>query len=203
MRRYQSIAIDCGFDKNLSLEVWKLLEFSASSVTELKIKCIVLDAPSILHLSNLQVLKLMLVPTNVRNVLLLSTSSLRRLKLKIELPMKSQSDQDSLACLQSCVQRNHKLQELELHGSVQCQFFFDEDVSKFISFQLQSLKVKTVMPLALISEVNDLIFIKFLVSISMPQKPLYRWLSTKCSSTRYQQFAIFDLASHRYHELQS
>lgn len=166
VRSYHNLAIDCRFDRNLSLELWKLLEFSASTITELSIKSIKLESTSPLTLPNLQVLKLTYVPTSVRNILISSSSSLKKLKLKLESPLKwnetSGSDEESLACIRNCLEKNNKLQELELHGSVQYRSFFDGNLSNVVRFQLESLTIKSRMRLALISEENERHLIAFL-----------------------------------------
>lgn len=169
IRKYQSVAIDCRFDKNLSLEFWKLLEVLARFVTELKIKSIQLDSPSSISLPRLQTLKLTYVPVAVRNVLISQTRALRKLKLKLESPLKwskPRSDQESLTCIRNCLKQNQMLQELELHGASQYHFLFDDDMSEVLSFQLLSLKVKTDTRLALISEENERNFLSFLTTQS-------------------------------------
>lgn len=167
-RFYQNVSIDCRFDRNLSLEFWKLLKFLELSVTELKIKSIKMELLTPLALPKLQVLKLTYVPTNIRNILLSSCDNLTKLKLKMESPLKwsesSRPDQESITCIRACMERNQMLQELELHGSIQYNSFFDEDFSDIVRFKLKSLKVKTGMRLALISEKNELKFINFLTT---------------------------------------
>lgn len=167
VRSYYNIAIDCRFNRDLSLELWKWLKFSASKISELSIKSIKLESAMPLSLPNLQVLKLTYVPTAVRNILINSSSSLKKLKLKLESPLKwietsSRSDEESLTCIRNCMEKNHKLQELELHGSVQYRSFFDGNISKVVSFQLESLIIKSRMRLALISEENERNLIEFL-----------------------------------------
>lgn len=165
-RRYQSIAIDCRFDKNLSEEIWSFLEFSSPNLRELKIKSIKLDAPKSLVLPKLKTLKLTYVAPTVRNILLTSSSSLTKLKLKMESPLRwsetQRADQESLQQVRNCMEMNQNLEELELHASAQYKTFFDEDFSDVVRFQLKSLKIKTGMRLALISEKNERHFLKFL-----------------------------------------
>lgn len=176
-RCYRNISIDCRFDKYLSLELWKLLKLSELSLTELKIKSIKLDSLTSLTLPNLEVLKLTYVPKSVRNVLLTSSGSLTKLKIKMESPFKwseaPRPDQESLACIRDCLQRNCMLKDLELHGSTQYNSFFDEDFSEVVRFQLTSLKVKTSMRLALVSEQNEKNFIQFLATQSTCLKKVF------------------------------
>lgn len=169
-RCYQNLSIDCRFDKSLSAEFWKKLKILDLSVTELKIKSMKMDFLTPLMLPKLQVLKLTYVPTSIRNILLSSCNNLTKLKLKMESPLKwsetSRPDQESISCIKACMARNQKLQDLELHGSIQYNSFFDEDFSDIVRFQLKSLKVKTGMRLALISEKNESNFINFLYTQS-------------------------------------
>ena len=164
-RRYQSVAIDCRFDKNLSEEIWNFLEFSAN-LRELKIKSIKLDAPKSIVLPKLKILKLTYVSSTVRNILLTSSSSLTKLKLKMESPLRwsetQRADRESLQQVRNCMEMNQNLEELELHASAQYKTFFDEDFSDVVRFQLKSLKIKTGMRLALISEKNEQHFLNFL-----------------------------------------
>jgi hypothetical protein len=166
IRHYQTIAIDCRFDKNLSEEFWRFLEFAAPFVTELKIKSIKLEDPKLLRLPRLKVLKLTYTHSNVRNILITSSSSLTKLKLKMESPLRwsetQKVDQESIVQIRNCIEKNQDLEDLELHGSVQYNTFFDEDFSEAVKFQLKSLKVKTGMRLALISEKNERNFLNFL-----------------------------------------
>lgn len=176
IRNYQSVTIDCRFDKNLSEEFWNFLEFAAPHVIELKIKSIKLDSPSIIAFPKLQILKLTYVPTNVRNILITSSAALTRLKLKMESPLRwseIRSDQESLSQVRTCMQRNQKLEELELHGSVQYNTFFDADFSDVARFELKTLRVKTGMRLALISERNEQNFLNFLHTQSASLKTFF------------------------------
>lgn len=169
-RRYHNIAIDCRFDRNLSIEFWKFLEFCSSAVRELKIKSIKLEQPTSIALPNLEVLRLTYVPTSIRNMLLMSSSSLVKLKLKLESPLKwnetSTLRTESLTCIRNCLERNQKLQELELHGSIQYRSFFNESFCEIIRFQLHSLKIKSGMRLALISELHEKNLVDFLATQS-------------------------------------
>lgn len=166
IRQYQSVAIDCRFDRNLSEEFWKFLEFAAPFVRELKIRSIKLDSPKVFPLPKLKVLKLTYISSDIRNILLTSSNSLTKLKLKMESPLKWNEtlsvDQGSIMAVRGCMEKNQDLEELELHGSVQYNTFFDGDFSEVVKFRLKTLKIKTGMRLALISERNEQHFLNFL-----------------------------------------
>lgn len=170
-RRYQNLALDCRYDEDFSKEAWKFLKHLAPFVTELRIKSIKMDSQSSIVLPRLKVLRLTYVRAPIRNVLLASSKSFTKLKLKTELPFqwgeKSKPDQESLACIRSCMENNmERLQELELVGSHQYKSFFTDDFSDIVRFRLKALKVKTDMRLVLISETNEANFIKFLATQS-------------------------------------
>lgn len=165
-RKYQHLSIDCRFDKNLSVELWNVLKQLETTLVTLKIKSIKLDNPTALHFLRLHELKLVYVPLKIRNILVTSSSSFKQIKLKLISPLNwkgsEKSDPDSLAAIRKCLEENDKLKDLEIHGSVQYSFLFDEDLSDVIKFKLQKFKVKSDMRLALISEKNENNLIKFL-----------------------------------------
>lgn len=167
-RNYKSVAIDCRFDKNLSLQFWKFLEVLSDDLVELKIKSCKLDDPTPLKLKKLEILKLTCAPTRVRNLLITSTRNLKRLKLKMVSPLiwsSMRSDRDSSDSIRKFLSTNHELKDLELHGGMQYNTFFDADFSleeKKPKFNLKNLKVKNGMRLALISEQNEENLINFL-----------------------------------------
>lgn len=162
-RSYQNISISCRFDKDLSNGLWKLLQHLNSSVVELKIKTTQQESTHPFVLPKLEVLKLNHVSESVRNVLLSSSSSLKKLKITMDSPLLGvKCNQDSLNCIRDCLRKNQKLRELELHGSMQYNSFFGADFSDVVRFQLTSLKIKTNMRLALVSEANEEHLIKFL-----------------------------------------
>lgn len=176
-RLYQNISIDCRYITKLSSEFWKLLEVLKSSVTELKIKSIRLDDLTPLYFSKLKALKLMYVPSNIRDVLLSSTSSLTQLKLEIDSPLQwsklSKPDQKSVECIKDCLQRNHLLQEFELHGPTQYHSFFDEDFSSIVRFQLTSLRIRSPKRLVFVTEKNESNFLNFLMTQSNCLKSIF------------------------------
>lgn len=165
-RKYQNISIDCRFDKSLSKEFWKFLTSLQTSLVELKIKSIQLEFVSPISLPKLQVLKLTYVPTIVRNVLLRSCCSLKLLKLKMESPFKwgesTKIEKESLTAIKKCLESNQSLQDIELHGCTQYNLFFDLEVSDVVKFHLKTLKIKTGLRLAVISENNERNLISFL-----------------------------------------
>lgn len=168
-RHYQHVTIDCRFDKTLSAEFWSVLKYLEPYLMSLKIKSIKLEDPTVVVIPRLQELKLVYVPLNIRNILVTSSKSFKRIKLKLVSPLNWKSikcDPDSLAAIRKCLESNHKLEELEVHGSVQYGFLLDEDLSEVVQFHLRRFKVKTDMRLALISEKSENNLVKFLTSQS-------------------------------------
>lgn len=170
VRPYRNICIVCRFDKFLSQEFWNFLKLSSETVTELNIKSIKLDTPSKIELPKLEILKLTYVPKDIRNVLLASSRSIKKLKIKLESPLiwneGPRSDEESLDSVKSLLERNQTLEDLDLCGPEQYSSFFTEDFSGIVRFQLKSLKVKTAMRLSRISERNEQNFINFLATQS-------------------------------------
>jgi F-box domain len=155
-RDYQHLSIDCRFDKTLSLEFWKLFtSHLASTLISLKIKSIRIDNPSCVEIKKLKELKLVYVPTSIRNLLLKSITSLKRITLKFVSPLNwkcPKTDSESIDCIKRFIENNEKLEDLEVYGAVQYSLLFDEDLSRSVNFRLNSLKIKNDMRLALIPE---------------------------------------------------
>lgn len=176
-RRYQHISVDCRFDRSVSSSFWKLLDYLAANLISLKVKSIKLDNPTSLSLPKLEELKLVYVPIDVRNILMVSSESFTKLKLKLVSPLNwnktSKSDKQSLSCISKCLASNERLKEIELFGAVQYGIFFDEDLSKIIRFSLISLKIKNDMRLALIPENTEKNLIKFLSTQSSSLQAIY------------------------------
>lgn len=169
-RAYQDVSIVCRFDLNLSQEFWSWIQSLELTVTDLKIKSTKLESPSAISLPHLQVLKLTYVATEVRNILLAACSSLRKLKLKTESPLKWKErincNPETFTCIKSFLERNQQLDDLELHGSQQYHSFFIHDFSDVIRFHLTRLKIKTSMRLSLLSEEAERNFMKFVATQS-------------------------------------
>lgn len=169
IRPYQNVSIVCRFDYNLSIDFWSLLQTLQQSLTELKIKSIKFgpfhQTPSPISLPHLKVLKLTYVETDVRNVLLDACSSLKKLKLKTESPLKWKerisSNPPTLACISNFLENNTQLEDLELHGPQQYHSFFMQDFSDTVRFHLKRLKIKTSIRLSLLSEEAERNFLKF------------------------------------------
>lgn len=169
-RCYQHITIDCRFDKTLSVEFWDVLAHFSSSLISLKIKSIKLENPAEVKLTKLRELKLVYVPINIRNILIMSSTSFKKLKLKLVSPLNwnksNKSDPESLVSIRKCMESNDQLEDIEIHGGVQYSFFFDEDISDITKFQLKKFKIKNDMRLALISEQTENHLINFLTTQS-------------------------------------
>lgn len=165
-RQYQNVSIDCRFDKGLSNELWKFLSSRQSSLVELKIKSIQPEFPLPLTFTKLMIMKLTYVPTNIRNILLTSCCSLTKLKLKMESPFKwgepAKIEQESLSSIRKCLELNQALKDIEIHGCTQYKLFFDLPVSDVVRFKLKTLKIKSGLRLAVLSENNERNLVSFL-----------------------------------------
>lgn len=176
-RRYHHLSIDCRFDKNLSAELWNTLNYLEKSLATLKIKSIKLENTTALHFPRLCELKLVYVPLKIRNILVTSSTSFNRIKLKLISPLNWKSsgkcDPESIAAIRKCLESNDKLKDLEIHGSIQYSFLFDEDLSDIIKFKLKKFKVKSDMRLAFISEKSENNLVKFLTTQSSSLEEIF------------------------------
>ncbi|CRK98423.1 CLUMA_CG011781, isoform A [Clunio marinus] len=178
VRKYRSLSVNCKFDENLSQEFWKLLEFLAESLIDLKIINIRLKSVSSMSLPNLQCLRLTDVPIEIRNSILGSCSSLKKLKIKTDASNglrtgKLGADTESIECIKKFMQRNHSLTDLEIIGESVFKSFFNENISDVSKCQLQSLRIKTDMRLMLITEMNDINIVRFLTKQCNSLKSFY------------------------------
>lgn len=178
-RKHQHISIDCRFDKRVSVEFWNLLSKVAHHLVTLKIKSINfnLDNKTLpFKLAKLDELKIVYVPTNIRNALLLSCSP-AKLKLKLVSPLNwnktNKTDNESLLCIKNFLTTNDHLRDVEIYGAVQYRLFFDEDYSQQIRFQLKSLKIKNDLRLSLIPEECESNLIKFLKTQSSSLEKIF------------------------------
>lgn len=173
---YKAVTIHCQYENNLSEEFWKFLRSRSSYIEELKIKSIRLNLdPLPLKLENLKVLKLSLVTIDMRNLLLLSTGKLTKLKLKLYPPQLNGplmlTKNESSRIMEEFRQMNPNLEDVELHGLIQYLTFFTSTdlLVKEIenpSFQLKTLKLKLKTRIRSIPEFTDTILINFLKSQS-------------------------------------
>lgn len=167
-RKYQHLQINCLLDEQVSSEVWKFLEAVSGSVETINIRSMKLDEQlREISLPKLEELKMMFVPRDAMNLLLKSSSCLKKLILRNEFSLcydgadytPSEATIDSI---KECVKRNRKLEQLEMQGRPHFLSFFHQDLSEVVNFQLKKLVVKIEISAEKIPEENLDNLIKFL-----------------------------------------
>lgn len=167
-RKYQHLQIHCLLDERVSHEVWSFLESLSESVETMNIRSIKLDKKlKEISLPKLEELKMMFVPREAMDLLLNSSSNLKKLVLRNEFSIcydgidytPSESTIDSI---KDCAKKNLKLEDLEIQGRPHFLSFFHENLSESINFQLKKLVVKVETSAEKVNEKNLENFITFL-----------------------------------------
>lgn len=168
-RKYQHLQINCLLDEAISAEVWIFLEAVQDSVETINIRSMKLDQTlKEISLPKLEELKMMFVPRDPMNLLLDSSSSLKKLILRNEFSLCYDGvdytpTEATLHSIKECVRRNHKLEELEMQGRAHFLSFFQENLTEVITFQLKKLIVKIEISAEKILATNEENLLKVLV----------------------------------------
>lgn len=147
-RKYQHLQINCLLDEGISLEVWSFLSSLKDSVETINIRSMKLDQMlTAITLPKLEELKMMFVPRDAMNLLLDSSSSLKKLILRNEFSLCYDGvdytpREATLISIKDCVKRNQKLEELEMQGRAHFLSFFQENLTEVATFKLKKLIVK-------------------------------------------------------------
>lgn len=167
-RNYQHLQINCLLDERISSEVWSFLQSVSESVESINIRSMKIDQHlGEMSIPKLESLKMMFVPREAMNHLLLSTSSLKKLILRNEFSL-CYADVDytpsdaTINSIKEFAQRNQKLEELEIQGRPHFLSFFHQNLSDAFSFKLKKLVVKIEMSAEKIPNEHTENFLSFL-----------------------------------------
>ena len=168
-RKYQHLQIHCLLDEGVSNEAWSFLGSVSESVETINIRSLKLDKElKEISLPKLEELKMMFVPRDAMNLLLNASSCLKKLILRNEFSL-CYDDIDytpteaTINSIKDCINKNTKLEELEIQGRPNFLSFFHQDLTETIKFQLKKLVVKIEMPAEKVIAQNLDNLIKFLV----------------------------------------
>lgn len=153
-RNYQHLQINCLLDESISREVFKFLKEKGNSVETLNIRSCKFEEGDVVEkvsMPNLEELKVMFVPRDAMNVLLQSSSSLKRLILRNEFPLCYDGvdytpKAETINSVRECLLSNMKLEEVELQGRPNFLSFFQESFEEeFKNLNLKKFVVKIEM----------------------------------------------------------
>lgn len=169
-RNYQHLQINCLLDESISREVFKFLMAKGSSVETINIRSCKFEEEDViekLSMPKLEELKVMFVPRDAMNSLLTSTSCLKRLILWNEFPLCYDGidytpKEATLNSVKECLQRNLKLEEIEIQGRPNFLSFFQENLSEFKNLSLKKFVVKIEMSAEKIVPENEENLLSFL-----------------------------------------
>lgn len=169
-RKYLNIQANCLLDEKVSKGFWDFLN-SESCAHLMEINCrsmsMNVEVREELKLPKLEHLKVMFIPREIVNRLMVASDNLKKLILWNETPM-SYDDLNYLPCedtiksAQKCLATNTKMEELEIQGRANFFAFFHEDISSFVKVNLNKLTVKLEMSPELLTENQEKNFISFL-----------------------------------------
>lgn len=178
-RAYQHLQINCLLDERISHEIWSFLDSQAGSVESINIRSMKLDEtlPKI-SLPKLEQLKMMFVPREAMDLLLTSTTNLKKLILRKEFPLCYEGidytpSEATVKSVKECFSANRKLEELELQGRPHFLSFVNENLTGIVSFKLKKLVVKIETPVEKILEEHEENFIQFLSHQSQSLEHVY------------------------------
>lgn len=167
-RKYQHLQINCLLDEAISVDVWDFIESLSNSVETINIRSMKLDETlRDVSLPKLEQLQMMFIPRDAMNSLLKSTSGLKKLILRNEFPLCYDGidytpNVSTLDSIKESINKNDKLEELELQGRPNFLSFCHEDVTAHINFNLKKLVVKIEMSVDKVSIENEDNLIKLL-----------------------------------------
>lgn len=169
-RNYQHLQINCLLDEGISREVFKFLAAKGSCVERINIRSCKFEEDDViekLSMPKLEELKMMFVPRDAMNSLLTSTSCLKKLILRNEFPLCYDGvdytpKEATVKSVKECLERNLKLEEIELQGRPNFLSFFQEELSEFKNLNLKKFTVKIEISAEKIVPENEENLLKFL-----------------------------------------
>lgn len=169
-RNYQHLQINCLLDEGISREVFKFLKAKGSSVETINIRSCKFEENDVIErisMPKLEELKMMFVPRDAMNSLLTSSSCLKRLILRNEFPLCYDGidytpKEATVNSVKECLQRNLKLEEIEIQGRPNFLSFFHEKLSEFKNLNLKKFVVKIEMSADKIESENEENLLDFL-----------------------------------------
>lgn len=169
-RKYLYITANCLFDEKVSKEFFEFLKTeSCAHLVDINIRSMKInfEVKNELKLPKLEQLKVMFIPRDIVNSLMVASENLRKLILWNETPMAYDDlnylpNETTIECAQKCMERNIKLEVLEIQGRANFYAFFHEDISKFVGVNLKKLTVKNEMSPQFLTENQEKNFISFL-----------------------------------------
>lgn len=169
-RQYLMIQANCLLNEDISLGFYNFLG-SGNMLESLNLRSIKLhDEESTLSditLPKLEYMKLMFVPREVINQLLLATSSLKTLILWNEAPLHYDNlsylpSTSTIECVRKFMLNSQHLTELEIQGRANFYTFFQEDITDYVKCRLRKFTLKIEMSPRLMTDTQEKNFIKFL-----------------------------------------
>lgn len=170
-RKYLNIQANCLLDESVSKEFWDFLNAESSCAHLIDLNCrsmkINFEVKEELKLPKLECLKVMFVPRDIVNSLMVSSENLRKLILWNETPLSYDNlnylpSELTIECARKCIETNINLEELEIQGRANFYAFFHEDISKFVKCSLKKFTLKIEMSPKLLTENQEKNFISFL-----------------------------------------
>jgi hypothetical protein len=191
-RNYQHLQINCLLDERISREVFKFFKERGNSFETINIRSCKFEEGDViekLSMPRLEELKMMFVPRDAMNALLTSTSSLRTLILRNEFPLCYDGidytpKEATVSAVRECLQRNLKLEEIEVQGRPNFLSFFHERLPEFDNLTLKKFTLKVEMSAEKIVAENEENLLNFL---RIQSKHLEHFYVDSCSVRIIQQ----------------
>lgn len=151
-RKYISIQANCLLSEEVTKEFWSFLQHQESLVN-LNVRSMKLDfdVTEDLMLPKLEYLKVMFIPREIVNRLIVSTTKLKKLILWAESPLSYDEinylpNSTTVAAVKKCLESNENIDELEVQGRANFYALYHYDLSRFTKCKLKKLTIKIEMP---------------------------------------------------------
>jgi hypothetical protein len=171
-RKYIYVQSNCLLDENISLEFFHFLQSCKTieylNVRSMKLNDNVESYAAALALPKLEYLKVMFIPREIMNKLIVSSDKLKTLILLSDVPLSYDGidylpNDITMECVRKCMENSTSLEELEIQGRANFYSFFHQNIAASKKCQLQKLTVKIEMSpknLTLEQEQNLIEFLK-------------------------------------------
>lgn len=181
-RKYMTMQVNCLLDENISHGFYNFLK-TCSALEYLNVRSIKIDQEKSeelteLSLPKLEYLKLMFIPRDIINKLLLSSANLRTLILWNETPLSYDNlnylpNQSTIDCVRKFMLNNEQMEELEIQGRANFCSFFHEDITDYVKCRLKKFTLKLEMSPKLLTQEQEKNFIKFLSTQAVTLEYIY------------------------------